>query len=416
MMTFDDARPVACRTVNLLDGSGLPQPVEGPPTASAWDVAATADGAVWSEVPKPRRQEEAVFRASADGTFFDLGPGTTGTALPCGDSVFFVRDPQGPDEPARLMRWTPRPHARGRLRVRVRRQRLPRRTHLRRRRAHPLLLRRGGRRARLGARRLIASEVQQMLDDACQPSLRPLQQLESPALVRFSCASPRLPLGSSSSLAGGDDTGGHAMHRRPSTAGAPWPRYAVLATTISALVAGLLACWARPSRTAALDIRQETHRSAVTPPNIVVVIADDMRADDLRFAPSVRRLVARRGVTVRELVLLLPALLPGARLLLHRRFYPTTTASCGTCARTAIGAFDDSRTLATSLSEAGYRTGFVGQVPQRLRSIRSHGDRQGVVRRTYRLAGRTRCGALDDPGVRSVPRRHRTTTSTPRTT
>ena len=107
MMTFDDARPVACRTVNLIDGSGLPHPVEGPADCIAWDVAATADGALWSEVPKPRRQEEAVFRASADGTFFDLGPGTTGTAVPCGDSVFFVRDPQGPDEPARLMRWTP---------------------------------------------------------------------------------------------------------------------------------------------------------------------------------------------------------------------------------------------------------------------------------------------------------------------
>ena len=107
MMTFDDARPVACRTVNLLDDSGVPQPLEGPEDCTAWDVAATADGAVWSEVPKPRRQEEARFHASADGTYFDLGPGTTGTALPCGDSVFFVRDPQGPDEPARLMRWTP---------------------------------------------------------------------------------------------------------------------------------------------------------------------------------------------------------------------------------------------------------------------------------------------------------------------
>jgi hypothetical protein len=84
MMTFDDARPVACRTANLLDDSGVPQPLEGPGDCTAWDVAATADG-----------------------TYFDLGPGTTGTAVPCGDSVFFVRDPQGPDEPARLMRWTP---------------------------------------------------------------------------------------------------------------------------------------------------------------------------------------------------------------------------------------------------------------------------------------------------------------------
>lgn len=107
IMTFDDARPVACRTVNLLDAGGVPQPVDGPEDCTAWDVAATADGAVWSEVPKPRRQEEARFHAAADGTYFDLGPGTTGTAVPCGGSVFFVRDPQGPDEPARLMRWTP---------------------------------------------------------------------------------------------------------------------------------------------------------------------------------------------------------------------------------------------------------------------------------------------------------------------
>ena len=107
IMTFDDDRPVACRTVNLLDGSGLPQPVEGPKACTAWDVAATADGAVWSEVPQPRRQEEARFYASTGDAYVDLGPGTTGTAVPCGDSVFFVRDPQGDDEPARLMRWTP---------------------------------------------------------------------------------------------------------------------------------------------------------------------------------------------------------------------------------------------------------------------------------------------------------------------
>ncbi|MCF6376033.1 hypothetical protein L2K70_00265 [Nocardioides KLBMP 9356] len=105
MMTFDDGRP-ACRTLNILE-AGVPRPIDGPTECTGWDVAATADGVVWSEVPRPRRQEEAVFRASAGGEYFDLGPGTTGTALPCGDSVFFVRDPQGPDEPARLMRWTP---------------------------------------------------------------------------------------------------------------------------------------------------------------------------------------------------------------------------------------------------------------------------------------------------------------------
>ena len=107
VMTFDDARPVACRTANVLDDSGVPQPIEGPADCLAWDVAATAGGALWSEVPRPRRQEEARFHATVADATYDLGPGTTGTALPCGDSVFFVRDPQSPDEPARLLRWTP---------------------------------------------------------------------------------------------------------------------------------------------------------------------------------------------------------------------------------------------------------------------------------------------------------------------
>lgn len=107
VMTFDDERPVACRTANLLDGSGVPQPVEGPTECLAWDVAPAQDGVVWSEVPDPQRQEEAHFHASTHDGSFDLGPGTTGTLTPCGDSLFFVRDPQSADEPARLMRWSP---------------------------------------------------------------------------------------------------------------------------------------------------------------------------------------------------------------------------------------------------------------------------------------------------------------------
>lgn len=107
MMTFDDARPVACRTVALLDATSRPEPLDGPDPCTAWDVAATHDGAVWSSVPRPRRQEEAQLHAVADGTTYDLGPGTTGSLLPCGDSVFYARDPQRDGDPARLLRWTP---------------------------------------------------------------------------------------------------------------------------------------------------------------------------------------------------------------------------------------------------------------------------------------------------------------------
>lgn len=105
LMTFDDARPVSCRTLHLLDGAGLPTPVEGPEECKGWDVAATSTGVVWSEVPRERRQETARFTATADGTRHDLGRGTTGTLRPCGGDTFFVRDPSGAEDPARLMRW-----------------------------------------------------------------------------------------------------------------------------------------------------------------------------------------------------------------------------------------------------------------------------------------------------------------------
>lgn len=107
MMTFDDARPVACRTVHLVDSRGQPQAVEGPAECKAWDVAAVDGGVVWSEVPRPRRQEDAVLRARVGDEVVELGPGMTGSLVPCGDSVFWTLDPQQPDEPARLMRWRP---------------------------------------------------------------------------------------------------------------------------------------------------------------------------------------------------------------------------------------------------------------------------------------------------------------------
>ena len=105
LMTFDDTRPVACRTVHVLDQAGEPQPVEGPTECKAWDVAPTATGVVWSEVPREQRQEVARFRATVDGAVQELGKGTTGTLVPCGGDAFFVRDPARRTDPARLMRW-----------------------------------------------------------------------------------------------------------------------------------------------------------------------------------------------------------------------------------------------------------------------------------------------------------------------
>ncbi len=94
-------------------------------------------------------------------------------------------------------------------------------------------------------------------------------------------------------------------------------------------------------------------------PNIVVVMADDMRVDDLRYAPQVRRL-ARSGVSFDNSFSPFPLCCPARASFLtgqhaHNHRVLDVKAPYG------YRAFDDSRTLATSLRAAGYLTGFVGK-------------------------------------------------------
>ena len=103
-----------------------------------------------------------------------------------------------------------------------------------------------------------------------------------------------------------------------------------------------------------------TARAKPARPNIVLVMADDMRADDLRFAPRIRSLIGGHGLTFRNSFSPFPLCCPArASLLLgvyshnhglywHNRPY-------------GYGRFDDSRTIATSLRRAGYHTGFIGK-------------------------------------------------------
>lgn len=94
-------------------------------------------------------------------------------------------------------------------------------------------------------------------------------------------------------------------------------------------------------------------------PNIVVVMADDMRLTELWFAPTVRRL-ARHGVTFQNSFSPFPLCCPArASFLTGRLSHNHDVYWHG--APHGYADFDDSRTLATSLSSAGYRTGFVGK-------------------------------------------------------
>jgi N-acetylglucosamine-6-sulfatase len=95
-------------------------------------------------------------------------------------------------------------------------------------------------------------------------------------------------------------------------------------------------------------------------PNIVVVMADDLRTDDLRFMPAVRRLVRDKGLEFRNSFSPYPLCCPARASFLtgryaHNHHVYSHTAPWG------FGAFDDTRTLATSLQDSGYNTGFIGK-------------------------------------------------------
>lgn len=134
-------------------------------------------------------------------------------------------------------------------------------------------------------------------------------------------------------------------------------------------------------------------------PNIIVIMADDMRADDLRFAPNVRRLVGSRGLEFRNAFSPFPLCCPARASFLtgvyahnHRVYWHHKPYG--------YGAFDDSRTIATSLSEVGYRTAFIGKY------LNGYGPMRSKVtgERSYRYVPNgwdDWYGAFENPGTGS---------------
>lgn len=104
VLTFDDAKP-RCRTVGAVDGDRL-VPFPGVPRCAAWEGALLGeDAAVWSVIPREDEIEAAEFFARKGDDYYALGPGTSGTLVPCAGAAYFVRDPQRADRPAQLLRW-----------------------------------------------------------------------------------------------------------------------------------------------------------------------------------------------------------------------------------------------------------------------------------------------------------------------
>jgi len=104
VLAFDDQRP-SCRTLGSVVDEVF-EPLADVTECQGWQGATTDAGTVWSVVPNDNNLDAAVVRAwTADGVV-ELGPATAGTLTWCAGATYFVRDPQAPGEPARLLRWT----------------------------------------------------------------------------------------------------------------------------------------------------------------------------------------------------------------------------------------------------------------------------------------------------------------------
>ncbi len=76
------------------------------------------------------------------------------------------------------------------------------------------------------------------------------------------------------------------------------PGVGFAACLVASLMAGVLPqSTAESAASAAAAIGPGAQRGTADRPNIVLISADDMRTDDLRFMPHTRKLIASRGVS-----------------------------------------------------------------------------------------------------------------------
>ncbi|WP_134741699.1 sulfatase [Nocardioides sp. 503] len=141
-------------------------------------------------------------------------------------------------------------------------------------------------------------------------------------------------------------------------------RLAVCVTVCAALVVALLVWRSVHAEPSDADFPQTTGHGAAfdgaTGPNVVVVMADDMRADDLMFMPSMGELVGDHGLTFQNSFSPYPLCCPARTSFLTGRYAHNHHVYWHE-EPYGYGAFDDSKTIATSLQAAGYETGYIGK-------------------------------------------------------
>src|SRR5436190_2136163 len=121
-----------------------------------------------------------------------------------------------------------------------------------------------------------------------------------------------------------------------------------------------------------LSASMPTHAEALTAkPNIVFILADDMRKDDLKYMPKTRSLLEGKGMTFQD-AFVSNALCAPSRATIMRGQYSQNSgvwSNSATDSRsTTIGGWqayqqngDEADNVATRLQGAGYRTGLFGK-------------------------------------------------------
>jgi arylsulfatase A-like enzyme len=97
------------------------------------------------------------------------------------------------------------------------------------------------------------------------------------------------------------------------------------------------------------------------PPNVVMVLTDDMRADDLRYLPHVRNLLVDRGMTFRQMQSPHPLCCPARAEILTGQYAQNNGVHHNSGPYGGWQAFDPSSTIATWAQDAGYRTALHGK-------------------------------------------------------
>jgi len=107
-------------------------------------------------------------------------------------------------------------------------------------------------------------------------------------------------------------------------------------------------------------------------PNVILISADDMRADDILVMDNLRSLLTEQGTTFTDSFASYPVCGPSRASLVTGQYAHNSGVLANTPPLGGHQALDSSSTLATWLDDAGYQTTFLGKYVNGFGTVRPH--------------------------------------------